>query len=289
MKTLNLNSLRVFAAVARHGNMQRAANALNLTRGAVSQRIRQLEIDLGVILLERQPRGVALTAEGQRCRDAVDAAMATLESMFAGIAAAGEQVTLHLGSSTASKWLMPRMEDFSARFPRVALRTEVHDQPMSRDLARNEIAIWPGKPSEPTPFRNTRALTGIRLVAVCSPDFPGPDGPVALDSMLSLPLLQDAHRHWDRLIAANGQGARHKLLNFDRSALALDAAIEGHGLAIAPTYLVESEVAKGRLVVVWANPEPPTATLFVSWSDTHVGQPDVRRIVDWIVAQFAPL
>ena len=75
MKQMNLDSLRVFACVARHGNLQRAADELNLTRGAVSQRIKQLEIDHGVILLERQARGVALTPEGVSCREAVDKAL----------------------------------------------------------------------------------------------------------------------------------------------------------------------------------------------------------------------
>lgn len=283
---MNLNSLRVFSVVARHGNLQRAADEMNLTRGAVSQRIKQLEIDLGVILLERQVRGVTLTPEGMRCREAVDQALATLETVFTDLGQAGEQVTLHLGPSTAAKWLMPRMEDFAARFPRVSLRTEVHAQQLSRDLARNEIAIWPGKASEPNPFQNARPVTDIRLVAVCSPDFLRPDWPMDLDTLLTLPLLQDAYRRWETLIESTGHGARHKLLNFGRSALALDAAIEGHGVAIAPTYMVENDVNRKRLVEVWVSPEPPTEHIFVSWSQRHLRQPDVHRVVEWITSEF---
>lgn len=286
MKQANLNSLRVFACVARHCNLQRAADELNLTRGAVSQRIKQLEIDLGVILLERQARGVTLTLEGARCREAVDKALATLETMLTELGQEGGQITLHLGSSTAAKWLMPRMKHFATRFPRISLRTEVHTQQLSRDLARNEIAIWPGKASDPKPFQNARLLTDIRLVAVCGPDFPRPNWPMELEAVLTLPLLQDAHRTWEALIEATGHRARHKLLNFDRSALALDAAIEGHGVAIAPTYMVESDVLRKRLVEVWVSPEPPTEQLFVSWSQEHVRQPDVHRVVEWIASEF---
>lgn len=286
MKHMNLNSLRVFACVARHGNLQRAAEELNLTRGAVSQRIKQLEIDHGAILLERQARGVTLTSKGLRCRDAVDKALATLETMFTELGQEGGQITLHLGSSTAAKWLMPRMEDFTSRFPRILLRTEVHTQRLSRDLARNEIAIWPGKASDPKPFQNARRLTDIRLVAVCAPDFPRPDWPMDLKTVLTLPLLQDSHRRWEALIDATGHRARHKLLNFDRSALALDAAIEGHGIAIAPIYIVENDVSRKRLVEVWVSPEPPTEQLFVSWSHEHVRQPDVHRVVEWIASEF---
>lgn len=286
MQQMNLNSLRVFACVAQHGNLQRAAEALNLTRGAVSQRIKQLEIDLGVILLERQARGVRLTPEGVRCREAVDKALATLETMFIELGKEGGQITLHLGSSTAAKWLMPRMKHFATRFPRISLRTEVHTRQLSRDLARNEIAIWPGKASDPKPFQNARRLTDIRLVAVCSPDFPRPDWPMEPETVLTLPLLQDAHRTWEALIEGAGHRARHKLLNFDRSALALDAAIEGHGVAIAPHYIVENDVSRKRLVEVWVSPSPPTEQLFVSWSQEHVRQPVVLRVVDWIASEF---
>lgn len=288
MKQMNLNSLRVFSVVARHGNLQRAADELNLTRGAVSQRIKQLEINLGVVLLERQARGVALTQEGARWREAVDRALATLETAFVELRQEAEQVTLHLGPSMAAKWLMPRMEDFTARFPRVSLRTEVHGQRLSRDLARNEIAIWPGKAPDPRPFQNARLLTDIRLVAVCSPDLARPDRQMGLQALLTLPLLQDAYRRWEALIATAGRQARHKLLNFDRSALALDAAIEGHGVAIAPTYIVENDLNRKRLVEVWASPEPPVEHLFISWSEERAGQPEVRRVVGWIASEFGP-
>lgn len=103
---------------------------------------------------------------------------------------------------------------------------------------------------------------------------------------MTLPLLQDSHRRWETLIEATGHCARHKLLNFDRSALALDAAIEGHGVAIAPSYMVEGDVNRKRLVEVWVSTEELTEQLFVSWSHEHVRQPDVRRIVDWIASEF---
>ena len=286
MRQMNLNALRIFAVAARHGNLQQAAEELNLTRGAVSQRIKQLEIDLGVVLFLRQPRGVAQTPEGERCRQAVDEAMAILDTAIAGLAEGGDRFTLHLGSSTATKWLMPRMKAFAARFPDVALRTEVHDQVLSRSLGRNEISIWPGMAPDPNPAHHCAELTGIRLVAVCSPDFQRPDWPMGLETLLTLPLLQDAHRRWERLIAQSGHRSRPVLLNFDRSALALDAAINGHGVAITPRYMAEGDLRAKRLVEVWVSPGPAQEWLYVSWSREHVGQQRVQRIVDWIVSQF---
>lgn len=286
MKQMNLNSLRVFAVAARRRNLQRAADELNISRGAVSQRIKQLEIDLGVTLLVRGARGVSLTPEGERCQTAVNDALATLETAFLDIQGESDQVTLHLGPSTATKWLMPRINDFATLFPDISLRTEVHEQVLSRNLGRNEIAVWPGEAPDPSPVHNSKFLTEIRLVAVCSPDFLRPDWPMGLETLLTLPLLQDAHRRWERLISAAGHSMPHKLLNFDRSALALDAAIGGHGVAIAPTYMIESDLRANRLVEIWVSPEPSDEHLFASWSREHVRQNRVSRIVDWIASEF---
>ena len=128
MQHINLNALRVFAMAASHGNLQRAAEELNLTRGAVSQRIRQLEIDLGVVLLVRGARGVSLTPEGARCHEAVREALSILETAIVDIGGGEDRIILHLGSSTAARWLMPRMDAFAHSFPDVSLTTEVHEQ-----------------------------------------------------------------------------------------------------------------------------------------------------------------
>jgi LysR family transcriptional regulator, glycine cleavage system transcriptional activator len=287
MKQMNLNALRVFAVVASHGNLQRAADELNLSRGAVSQRIKQLEIDLGVVLLMRGARGVSLTPEGEHWRTATDEALAILEKAFVGVGEMRDRITLHLGSSTATKWLMPRMDAFAARFPNVSLTTEVHEEILPRSLGRNEIAVWPGRKPDTNPAHHCCYLTDIRLVAVCSPDFLRPDWPIGLDTLLTMPLLQDAHRRWEKLMAGAGQRSAHKLLNFDRSALALDAAIGAHGVAIAPTYMVENDLRLKRLTEIWVDPERSGEQLFVSWSRHHLGQRRIQRIIKWIEDEFA--
>lgn len=286
MKNVNLNALKVFSVVASHGNLQRAAEELNLSRGAVSQRIKQLEIELGVVLLVRGTRGVSMTPEGKRCHAAMEEALAILDSALVSIGERVDRVTLHLGSSTATKWLMPRMDAFAARFPDVSLTTEVHEQFLARSLGRNEIAIWPGKVLDTNPAHGSRRLTDIRLIAVCSPDFLRPDWPMGLKALLTLPLLQDAHRRWEKLIQATGHGDAHKVLNFDRSALALDAAIGGHGVAIAPTYMVENDLRAKKLVEIWVDSEPSDFGLNISWAKDHLGHTRIKRIVEWVASEF---
>ncbi|WP_339639444.1 LysR substrate-binding domain-containing protein [uncultured Sulfitobacter sp.] len=195
-------------------------------------------------------------------------------------------MTLHLGSSTATKWLMPRMDSFAAKFPNMSLTTQVHGQVLARSLGRNEIAIWPGKAHDKNAAHVSRRLADIRLIAVCSPDFLRPDWPMGLETLLTLPLLQYAHRRWEKLIHKTEYGDTHKLLNFDRSALVLDAAIGGHGIAIAPTYMVENDLRSKKLVNVWVDPDPSDDALYISWSKDYLGQTRIKRIVDWIASEF---
>ncbi len=286
MKNVNLNALRVFSVVASHGNLLRAAEELNLSRGAVSQRIKQLEIELGVVLLVRGARGVSLTPEGERCHASMQQALAILDTALVSIGEGGDRITLHLGPSTATKWLMTRMDRFATKFPTISLTTQVHEQIPARSLGRNEIAIWPGKADDTNAAHGSRRLTDIRLVAVCSPDFLRPDWPMGPETLLTLPLLQDAHRRWEKLIQETGYGDTRKILNFDRSALALDAAIGGHGIAIAPTYMVENDLRSKKLVEIWVDPDTSDDGLYISWAKDHLGQTRTKRIVDWIASEF---
>ncbi|MGP6086400.1 LysR family transcriptional regulator [Antarctobacter jejuensis] len=286
MRHVNLNALRVFATVAKHGNLQRAAETLNLSRGAVSQRIKQLELDLGTPLMVRQARGVSLTPAGERCRDAMNEALAIIDTALADVVGQDGQITLHLGPSFATKWLMPRMERFRSAFPGILLTTEIHDQIMDRALGRGEIAIWPGTAPDPNPAHHSRHLTELRLAAVCSPDLLRPNWPMGPDTLLTLPLLQDAHRRWERLADATGQRPTHAPLNFDRSALALDAAANGHGVAIAPTIMTDADVTAGRLVEIWFPPDPSGEHLFLSWSKDQDSARHLRRIANWLLSEF---
>lgn len=283
---VNLNALRVFAIAARYGNFLRAAEALNISHGDVSQRIKQLELDLGVALFERKARGVSLTPNGERYREAVEEALSILATAAADVERAGAPVILHLGASFASRWLMPRMKCFAANFPSVSVTTETHDELLQRNLARNEIAIWPAKTVNKTPGDQVMRLTELQFVAVCSPNLLRPDWPLDLETVLSLPLLQDSNRRWERLIASVGHCTRNSLLNFDRSALALEAAINGHGVAIAPTYLIADDLAAERLVEIWRNPDASGEYLFMSWMAQRMARNPVMQTVNWVLSEF---
>lgn len=283
---INLNALRVFAVAARQGNFQRTAEELNISHGAVSQRIKQLELDLGVVLFERHPRGVSLTPLGETYRGAVDAALSILITATAELERTSGQITFHLGSSFASKWLMPRLRAFASTFPDITITTEIHDKVLERNLGRNEISFWPGKAGSTHPAHHIQHLCELELIAVCSPNLLRPDWPLDVETLLTFPLLQDAHRRWERLIKTTGHGGGHSLLNFDRSALALEAAIKGHGVAIAPTVIIDEDISEGKLVEIWRSPEASGEHLFMSWANQHTRDKHLKKTVSWILSEF---
>src|SRR5579863_7314501 len=120
-----LSALRAFEAVARRVSFSRAAEELHVTPGAVSQQIRLLEDLLGQSLFMRSKRSVALTEAATRMLPEVQAglallARATSSSKFA--ASHERTLTISVAPSFASKWLLPRLRDFSDRYPDIDLR-----------------------------------------------------------------------------------------------------------------------------------------------------------------------
>ena len=245
-----------------------------------------MEDDLGVALFERQARGVRLTPNGEKYRRAVDEALSILAKASADLERGDGQVVLHLGPSFESRWLMPRMKRFAGQFPEISLATEVHERPLQRGLGWNEIAIWPDGTAQHAPGHHVARLTELQLIAVCSPNLHRPHGLLDFEILLALPLLQDAHRRWERLIGSLGHQTKSGLLNFDRSALALDAAIGGHGVAIAPTYMMADDIELGRLVEVWREQESSGQHLFISWAEQHRADGAVSKTVNWIMSEF---
>lgn len=283
---LNLNSLPVFSMAARHCNFQRAAEALNLSHGAVSQRVNQLESDLGFALFDRKPRGVKLTEKGRGFYASVEEALDILASATSDLEQSVHNVTLHIGDSTATKWLLPRLAAFNAQYPDITLKTEIQNSLPARKLGRNEIALGPGTTPGATAAHHVRSLCEVRLVAVCSPNFLRPDWPLDFKSLLTFPLLQDGHRRWERRIEKEGLGGEATILNFGRSALALDAAIQGHGIAIAPTFLTSADVSVGRLVEIWHDTTPSGEQYFLHWAKQYASDNALMLTIDWLLDQF---
>ena len=116
-----LSGLFVFQLAARYGNFSSAADALGLTQSSISQRIKRLELDLGVSLFARQARGVTLTHEGVRLLNAVGPAMTQIHNSVTSLMERNLKPRVRISADFAfsTLWLMPRLSQ---------LRSELDDE-----------------------------------------------------------------------------------------------------------------------------------------------------------------
>ena len=119
----SLNSLRAFSELAQVNSYTRAAERLNVTNAAVRQQVKALESFLGVSLVHRQGRGVALTAQGLTLAQNLDSAFniisRSVETLTEADAARPVQITT--SPAFAVEWLMPRIAEFQQQHPEITL------------------------------------------------------------------------------------------------------------------------------------------------------------------------
>lgn len=286
MKHLNLNSLRMLVAAARHGSFRHAASELNLSQGAVSQRIKQLEDAVGVQLFKREPRGVSLTSAGQSFVETVETSIAKIEAAASQLAHTNGEVSFHTSPSIARRWLTPRLSRFSEMFPDIKLTIEARAEVLQRPLTGTEIAIRHGKAAHPPHGQQMRRLAEVMLVAVASPALAGIKPQQDLSKLAAYPLIHDTHSRWDRLIGSGRKTIGPNNLRFNSTSLAIDAAINAQGIAIAPRLFVQDEISDGRLMEVWQHPDPSGEYIYLVWAESHHVSHSTRNVVDWAHAQF---
>ncbi len=248
-----LSSLKAFEAVARHGGVGRAAAELGVSQPAVSQQLRRLEAALGIRLTRRSGRLVALTPEGQAYALALTRAFEELRAATERCRArrGAGVLTVALLPTLATRWLIPRLPDFQARHPAIAVRLATTPSPAVAladdvDLAiRTGDGVWPG-------------CEAVRLM----PDSLAPVASPALLARLPLGAPADLARHtllvvttaprdrdWPRWLEAAGLpgdgGGRRLALN--SSSEALEAAKAGLGVALAHRPFADDDLAAGRL------------------------------------------
>ncbi|NMO19365.1 transcriptional regulator GcvA [Pyxidicoccus fallax] len=248
-----LSSLRAFEAAARHLSFKRAADELAVTPTAVSHQIRQLEDWLDTLLFERRVRRVVLTPAGQSLYPALREGFDALLRGVDALRKPPERAALTLSATVAftSKWLVPRVAAFRAACPGLDLSLHASDDPMDLRAGGVDLAIRYGRGVYPG--LHSELLLQDRFAPVCSPRL-GVRAPADLGKH---PLLRFEWRRveddtptWPRWFAAAGRPYKTSggELVFSDESHSIQAAIAGHGVALASLVLVAEELASGALV-----------------------------------------
>lgn len=245
-------ALRAFEATGRLGGIRRAAAELGIEHAAVSRHIRALEDWAGTALFDRRGSRLVLTAPGQRFHERVAAALAELHDAAAELGDGAQQDNLRVWCvpGFAQRFLLPRIGRFQEQQPGIALQIRPSEQ--VPDLGRHEADILIAYGQVAGPGLHQTEIARPRVLPVCSPTWLAAHGPLqtATDLLRARLLHEESEEQWQRWFQACGVDCPAKLPGpmLWHSTLAIDAARNGDGVALAYSLLLGDDLLTGRLV-----------------------------------------
>jgi len=288
----SLNGLRAFEAAARHLSFTRAALELHVTQAAVSHQIVRLEQQLGLRLFVRRNRTLALTNEAQAYLPAVQEAFAGLRraTLRLNQGKGSGILTVTCMTSFAAAWLVPRLGTFQERHPEIEVRlttsfTKVDFRREDVDMGiRLGEGVWDGLRAD--------WLMGEEIFPVCAPSLlAGAEplrGPADLARHTLLHIAQWPRGWADWLAAAGAPGleaARNQ--RFDLHLTAFQMAMQGGGVALGVSPLVDADMAAGRLVMPFGPRLPVNYAYYAVVPEENADQPKIRAFRDWLLEEAA--
>jgi LysR family glycine cleavage system transcriptional activator len=286
-RLLFLNGIKAFEAAARSGSFAGAGSELNVSAAAISRMVHLLEQRLGVVLFERKANRLAMTPAGRAYQSGLTPIFDALASLTAQVTATSSVrvLTIGVGPTFAMRWLIPRLADFRKEQPDIEVRitTGGAAAPFGDDwncgikLGDGE---WPGFVAEP--------LFAADLLPVCAP---------RLAAQLKRPgdlkgpgLLRVAHspNDWPLWLKAAGVArvtARGPELQFYGQAL--QAAVDGLGVAMGIRPYIDDDLAAGRLVAPFTLTVPKGMRWYLVYRSFQTEQRDFAAFRRWIIRAAA--
>lgn len=292
---LPLLGLRAFEATARHLSVSKAAMELCVTPGAISQQVKLLEESLGVALMQRSGRTIELTDAGLLLRPQLTQALDWISVALDSVTRKRSKSTIKLTllPTLAEKWLMPRLARFHGAHPELDIQIMTSFRSVELEAEDVDMASWIGVNLPP-------GVSGVRLfddefMPVCSPSLLKGGAPLTRPSdLVHFTLLKSVPRadYWKAWLTHAGEPdlkSAHSL-SFGSSSLAIQAAIDGVGIALVQHAYVKANLASGALVAPFdikvrgkngyylgwssARPVSEALALFRDWILEEVGRPD---------------
>lgn len=290
-KLPSLNGVRVFEVVARHLNFRLAAEELGVTQGAVAQQIRGLEAELGLKLFERHPRTLAITEAGRSYVGSVRRALELISEATETLRPEPQHLTISVTPTFASKWLTPRLPEFTAAHPHIDLRILASDRISNFQTDAVDLAVRYGRPPF-GPGLQADLLFEQVIVALGSPLLIEKLGrPEVPENLAGYALLHDAHNFWPRFLEqAMGKAApvsAPKNIRFNQTALALEAARGGQGLALASEFLIGDDIAGGHLARLFETRMRVGADFYVVAPRKPRHAASVEAVRGWLLRESA--
>ena len=248
-------ALRALETAARYLNFTRAAAELHVTQSAISHQIRHIEELWGFKLFEKRGRKLILTENGQAVVPIVRDFLGKLTTTVEGLQSqdAGGVVRVSLLQSLAMKWLVPRLGHFNEEFPGIDVWISTTEDLVDFSADNVDVAIRLGHGDYPG--LKTIPLLREFLFPVASPRFLRHHGaPETPADLLRFPLLYrtsvDICPRWRDWLRDAGVDARllPRGTHFPDTSMAVQAALDDQGVALARSAHVADDIEAGRLV-----------------------------------------
>ncbi len=292
-----LKSLVAFEAAARHLSVTRAGGELRISREAVSRHIRVLEEHLGVKLFDRLHRAVALTPPGKKLQTIVQQSLEDIAYVSRTIRSKAEshRITVAATIAISSFLLTPRLSRYRAKNPSDEIHVVISDQPS--DLFADDIDValrygdgnWPGF--------NSNHLFDVQSFPVCTPKYleSAPKlrspGDLINHTLINLDGVPHASEDWWWWLDEHNVRVPESLnlLGFNSYDNVIRLAMQGEGVALGFSGLVDDRINDGRLVRPLGPIENRIQGVYVVLPAAATPQPHVQRFVDWVIEETSEL
>lgn len=279
-----LNGLRAFEAAARLGSFTAAATELHVTQAAVSQQVQLLETRLGLALFRRHANRLELTDQGRTFQPGLTEAFDTIAHLVAQIGAMrpGSVLTVGIAPAFALHWLIPRLARFNRSHPEIEVRVATGGAtlPLRDDwtcTVRRGIGTWSGYIAE--------ELFPTTLVPVCTPAAgAGLRDPGDLDraTLIIVAHLRAQWAWWFEAAGLSGPVKPAGEVVFESSAMAMQAVLDGVGVAIAQLPYVSEALASGQLITPFSVTRRKYESWYLAYRPVRQRDPALLVFRDWL-------
>ncbi len=299
----SLNMLRAFEAAARLASVTRAAQELHVTQSAVSHQIKALEAWLGVPLVARDGRRLGLTAQGAAYLPSLSSAFDIMAQATARVERRTHRARLTVNAlpTLATQWLIPQLSHFCSGTPEVDVQLVTTIGVLDFDPGAYDVSVRCLSAAERAALQARPAWRGTRfgrflsdaLTPVCSPQW--------LQRAAALRKPADLRRHtllhsrstpliWRQWFAAVGEGPVRAAgeLVFDHGHLAVQAAMQGLGVALGNPELLQDALRNGLLLTPFAASSTHEKDFYWMLPARAAEDPAARAFCAWLEERGAP-
>lgn len=287
-----LKHLAIFATVIEKGSFAQAAKTMNTSRSRVSEQVAQLEETLGMRLIQRSTRKLSLTEEGRKVHELAKS-LPSLVECVSDIASSNEpsgKVTLSLSNDVAHSFLLPKLEEFKKRFPRITLNLVLNDN--TSDLINEDVDL-----AIRTSFRENSSLVARTLRKEKTGMYASADYIAMYGKPQSICELES--HHWLTLSQVSNDGSQLFYLNDDSPVTVIpqrryicnspyiiqQMLLSNLGIGVILPSSMQAEIRSGQLVPIMPELQGLELTVCLLYPSRHQVPKRTRCVIDFLLGE----